>query len=155
MDHDAPNSTLIDIALVRHQTTKNRDLQNREYIIFNFGGPGGDGYSAMSSFLQQLASMTNHDFDLISFDPRGTGNSTTVRCAGTLAQENAFLDKYRWLTGLQGTSLDATIGAFAETVAKECASHSGDLIKFMSTRQVAQDMEFIRTALGMPTMRYW
>ncbi len=41
-------------------------------VLMNPGGPGGSGVSTLTSIGQQLSSIIGNQYDIISFDPRGS-----------------------------------------------------------------------------------
>ena len=67
-----------DVALVRIRTTGQRDRVGS--LVVNPGGPGGSGVEAAVYLAQQFPAEVMRRFDLVGFDPRGVGRSTTVKC---------------------------------------------------------------------------
>ncbi|HUN36938.1 MAG TPA: alpha/beta fold hydrolase, partial [Trebonia sp.] len=91
-------------------------------------------------------------FDIITFDPRGFGLSTAVRCFPTAAAEDKFL------SGLPpfpvGTQQDE---AWERTYARfdaRCAQRNGSLLDHDTTADVARDMNLLRQAVGAPRLNY-
>ena len=53
-------------------------------LAFNPGGPGGAGASIIAAgYADQLFGEFRDKFDIVSWDPRGTGDSTQLNC-GTI-----------------------------------------------------------------------
>src|SRR4029077_6780663 len=77
LDYAHPASGTIDIALNRKPAT---DPANRiGSVLTNPGGPGASGIQFLQGETASMSSI-NRRFDLIGFDPRGIGQTPTVRC---------------------------------------------------------------------------
>ncbi|MDT7796782.1 MAG: hypothetical protein QOI78_215, partial [Actinomycetota bacterium] len=91
LDYDRPAGAKIDLALIKEPAT---DPAHKIGTLFvNFGGPGASGLQRLRErgkwpwlFSDQLRAR----FDVVSWDPRGIGNSTAVRCFGSLAEQESF-----------------------------------------------------------------
>ena len=91
-------------------------------------------------------------YDIITFDPRGFGYSTAVRCFPTTVAENQFL------AGLppfpvgarQDTAWERTWARFDA----RCAAQGGSLLDHDTTADVARDMNLLREAVGAPVLNY-
>ena len=90
---------------------------------------------------------------MVSFDPRGIGQSTVLQCFATIGQEQQLLS---------GASEGYPVGAaqqraWENTYApfdKACAAHAGPLLAHDSTADIARDMDLLRRAVGDPTLNY-
>ncbi|UWE08303.1 alpha/beta hydrolase [Actinacidiphila bryophytorum] len=106
-------------------------------LVVNFGGPGIPGIAELA---QRTAagelSRLNRSYDLIGFDPRGTGRSTPVDC-GDLSDV---------------TATDPV--AQARQVAQACREHSGALLPWVGTPNAARDLDVVRSALGDDRLAY-
>ena len=148
LDHDDPSAGTIELALVRHLA---RDTDNRiGSLIVNPGGPGYGG-----SFLAEQASFIYSEgitdrFDVVGFDPRGTGNSSpAVDC----------VDEYDPYFGLDPSpddqaEKDALVDS-SEEFGELCLERSGEILPYISTEFAARDMDLIRQALGEETISYF
>ncbi len=148
LDHDDPNLGTIDLYVVRHRAT---DPANRiGALLVNPGGPGLGG-----SFLAQYADQIYgrdllERFDIIGWDPRGTGLSEPfIDCVDDL-------DPYFTLDASPDTPeeellLVTALGEFTEG----CADRSGDLLEHITTVDAARDMDDIRRALGEDRLSYF
>src|SRR5258708_6003009 len=54
--------------------------RRRGSLVFNFGGPGDPGSETLPTFASAIPSAVRARYDLVSFDPRGTGKSRPVEC---------------------------------------------------------------------------
>ncbi|WP_261993121.1 hypothetical protein [Streptomyces sp. adm13(2018)] len=63
-----PEGETIELALIRARA---RDQERRiGSLVFNFGGPGGSGVTALPGFANDYEALRGR-YDLVSFDPRG------------------------------------------------------------------------------------
>ncbi|WP_107094935.1 alpha/beta hydrolase [Streptomyces chattanoogensis] len=115
-------------------------------ILFNPGGPGGEGLSMPVMMNETIPKKVREQYDLIGFDPRGVGRSTPVTCGLTAAEQN-IEHPYRPET----FSRDV---AWARTVAEKCRTKNGDTLRHITTRNTARDMDVIRAVLGEKKISY-
>ena len=149
LNYRDPRGATISIALVRHLAT---DAAHRlGSLFFNGGGPNEQIESFVAGFGQFPAAIRAR-YDIITFDPRGFGYSTAVRCFPTTAAENQFV------AGLPpfpvGARQDA---AWEQTWARfdtRCAERGGSLLDHDTTADVARDMNLLREAVGAPALNY-
>jgi pimeloyl-ACP methyl ester carboxylesterase len=92
------------------------------------------------------------DYDIVSWDPRGVGESTAVQCFASGAAEAAFLGPYADfpVTTSQQAGFIRRWAAFGRV----CAARNGTLLKHVSTADTARDLDLLRRALGQPTLDY-
>ncbi len=89
LDYRHPGGAKISIAVVRHLAT---DPARRPRSLFiNSGGPGEQIEGFLSFYYPRLPAVLRKRFNIISFDPRGFGFSTAVRCFLSAAAEQKFL----------------------------------------------------------------
>ncbi|GAB2583909.1 hydrolase [Paractinoplanes abujensis] len=122
-------------------------------LMLNGGGPSA-GLDVPASLGALLPAEVRDRYDLVAFDPRGIGYSTPMSC-GRGADE---LIRDVQLSLLSFPAADGSIGAnvsFAKRMAKQCAANSGDLLRHITTANVARDMDRIRRALGERTVSYY
>jgi pimeloyl-ACP methyl ester carboxylesterase len=146
LDYQDPSGRTIQLALLEVPAA---DPGSRiGSLVVNPGGPGepGTSYAVQGSFGQPLL---DH-FDIVGFDPRGTGQSDPVDCLS-----DSQLDRY--LAGDPDPSTPAEVAAFTAAqhrMATGCARLSGPLAGHVSTVESARDMDILRAALGDSTLTY-
>jgi pimeloyl-ACP methyl ester carboxylesterase len=147
LDYAHPNGETIKLALIRKPAT---DSAHRiGSILTNPGGPGAPGIDFLKGIAPALANL-NGRFDLVSFDPRGVGQSAPVRCL-TGPQEDTF----NALDGVLDDPIEKAAGIQADRdFAAGCQSMSGKLLPFIDTQSVARDMDRIRAWLGDSKLTY-
>lgn len=145
IDYADPTGGTIELFLARHPA---RDAGARiGSLLVNPGGPGFGG-SDYAIFAAQLYDDELLDrFDIIGWDPRGTGESfPAIDCIDDYDRHFAMFD----------TADDpaALAEELAREFAAECSRRSGDIIEYVGTNNSARDMDTIRRALGEETISY-
>jgi pimeloyl-ACP methyl ester carboxylesterase len=120
-------------------------------LFFNFGGPGGGTVGALQAFGAEAFAALNERFDLVGFDPRGTGRSEgPIDCR--VDQEHEGLYAQPFMTPL---NLDVDFWtARAQNYVDACVSENSDTLSIAATANVARDMDLLRAALGEPELSY-
>ena len=148
LDYEDPAGASIRLHLVRHLAT---DAENRiGSLLVNPGGPGAGG-TDLAYFAEQIyGDDLLARFDVVGFDPRGTGLSEpALDCVDDL-------DPY-FALDTDPDSPDeeqAFEDALAEMTAG-CEERSGDLLAHVTTVEAAKDMDLIRQALGEDEISYF
>ena len=145
VDYADPGGDTIDLALLRVPATG--DAQGS--LVVNPGGPGAPGTDYAAAAGQVLREPLLRAFDVVGFDPRGTGDSSPVDC---LSDDE--LDAY--LAGDPDPDDAAEEKQYAADVrafGAGCAA-SGELAAHVSTVEAARDMDVLRAALGESTLTY-
>ncbi|KAF4405803.1 alpha/beta hydrolase [Streptomyces lycii] len=148
LDYRKPDGKTIDLAMIR---SKARDKGDRiGSLLFNFGGPGGSGVSALPGSAEIFRSLSDR-YDLVSFDPRGVARSSGVVCRDDRAAAAA--------ADLDHTPDDAAeekaFLADARSFAAGCERRSGAVLPHVSTEDAARDMDLMREVLGDDKLNYF
>jgi pimeloyl-ACP methyl ester carboxylesterase len=98
--------------------------------------------------LALLPPTIRRDFNVVAFDPRGTGSSSPLQCGTPPAAAASVLP----VPSGPGQPLPGT--ATFTTMARACAQGSSTA-PFINTVNTARDMDRIRQALGMSTVSYY
>jgi pimeloyl-ACP methyl ester carboxylesterase len=116
-------------------------------LFFNPGGPGGAGASIFAAGLADAFLPQFRDrYDLVSFDPRGTGSSSQLDCGPVLRRGVPVFPKSK-------AQYDAMV-ASSRATGEQCLKQHGDLMRNLDTLTVAHDMDAIRAALGEAKFNY-
>ncbi len=122
-------------------------------LLLNFGGPGASGVTTLADNGRSVVPTSiSSRFDLVTWDPRGTGRSAPVDCL-----TDAEMDVWAFAPGIPvvPTSSDwAKARSDAIWFAQKCEMKSGTLLPYIGTTASARDMESIRAALGLSTLDY-
>ena len=118
-------------------------------IFFNPGGPGGAGTVQLPAFIGFFPKELLREYDIVSWDPRGSGASTAVQCFPSQAAESAFLGKYSFFPVGRGQQR-GYIRRWRE-FGKICAARNGALLRHVSTADSARDLNLLRQASASPS----
>lgn len=127
LDYAKPDGETIELALIRARA---RDQDKRiGSMIYNFGGPGGSGITALPSFAPDYEKLRTR-YDLVSFDPRGVGRSEDVNC---LSDEE--LDAYYALDFTPDDAAEErTLSDAQKRYAAGCEKESGTMLRASAPR---------------------
>ncbi|ANY05216.1 alpha/beta hydrolase [Pseudonocardia sp. HH130630-07] len=148
-DYAQPGGETMQIALLRKKATGDRIGS----VFADPGGPGGSGTSFMASSAAGWAAAGLGDrFDMIGFDPRGTGASEPkIEC---LTDEENDTDRTRVFADPSPAGI-AAAEARNKEYADRCAERTGtDVLANVGTRDVAKDMDILRAVVGDEKMTY-
>jgi pimeloyl-ACP methyl ester carboxylesterase len=149
MDYDQPQGAQVQIAVARVPATN--PAQRIGSLFFNFGGPGAPAVDYLQAAGAGVLSALNARFDIVAFDPRGVGQSVpSIDCR--VDQETQGL-----LPRPAPTPIDldsAALVAHAQRYVDSCLANNGEILRHVSTANVARDMDALRAALGDERLSY-
>ncbi|MFJ8474449.1 alpha/beta hydrolase [Kitasatospora sp. NPDC094011] len=148
LDYAKPDGKTLDLALIRSRA---KDEQHRiGSLLFNFGGPGASGVATLPALAPVYASL-NTRYDLVSFDPRGVGDSAGVKCLDDRAMDvNAAVDSTPD-TPAAVKGLDDSNAQFTAA----CERNSGPVLPYVDTESAARDLDLMRQVLGDQKLSYF
>ncbi|MEU0843334.1 alpha/beta hydrolase [Streptomyces sp. NPDC005962] len=148
LDWAKPDGETIDLAMIRAKATGPEKRIGS--LVFNFGGPGGSGVSSLPGFSGDYQKLRSR-YDLVSFDPRGVGESSGVTCRSDKEIDAA--------EAVDGTPDDAAEIKAASADAKKyvagCEKRSGKVLPHVDTVSAARDMDLMRQVLGDRKLSYF
>ncbi|KRC57365.1 MULTISPECIES: alpha/beta hydrolase [unclassified Nocardioides] len=119
-------------------------------LVVNPGGPGAGGTYLAEQADSYFASDLRAAFDIVGFDPRGTGDSSPVDC---LTDDE--LDAYIAADPDPDTPDEVEQGVEnAEEFWSGCEAKSPAMGAHVSTVEAARDMDVLRAALGQDKLDY-
>jgi pimeloyl-ACP methyl ester carboxylesterase len=148
IDYTDPAQGTFTLALARHLANPKQRIGS---LLVNPGGPGFGG-TDYAKFADQVYSdaLLQH-FDIVAWDPRGTGDSTpAIDC----------IDDYdTYFTGVDitpDTPAERQLPIdLAKDFADQCLTKNKAIWPFIGTNESARDMDTIRRALGEATISYF
>jgi pimeloyl-ACP methyl ester carboxylesterase len=153
VDASQPAGPKIELALARRPASGDRVGT----LLVNPGGPGAPGIDVVEHASLYLPQEALERFDIVSWDTRGTGQSTNVACGNRL---DYFFDTDKTP---DNASEVATNVAAARRLANECVTTKPEvapgvssklLLEHMSSAAIVDDMDLIRAALGEEKLTY-
>lgn len=138
-----PGGRKIALAVARHLAS--RPDERIGSLFVNPGGPGDSGVGTVTERGQSLDVLTGGRFDIVGWDPRGSGASAPVSCFRDDAQRARFWDgqpvpttaseKRRYLAKSKG-------------LARRCGALNGKLLAHISTADTIRDLDHLRRLVG-------
>ena len=115
-------------------------------LFINPGGPGAAGRIWPVKLRNQSRVRANQE--VIGFDPRGTGMSTTITCGGALDNPEYLDPRDR-----DPANLSRILDVTKEAVGL-CKERSGDLGPLITTDQTIRDIDLLRVLLNRPKINW-
>ncbi len=143
LDYADPAERAVTLSLRRKPAARTPRLGS---LFVNPGGPGGSGTELAARF----ESAGLEQYDIVGWDPRGTGSSTPVTCFGP--EETDALNEVDPSPDDAGerTALIRAAWAFG----RSCWEHSGVLLEHISTIETVRDLDLLRELLGDDKLNY-
>lgn len=144
LDYADPTAQAITLSLARRPATAEPRLGS---LFVNPGGPGAGGRGLAAGFNRDGLEQ----YDIVGWDPRGTGDSTPVRCYG-----DAEVDAFLLLDASPDDSAErAELVKGSAAFAKSCWEHSGRLLQHISTIDTVRDLDLMRSLVGDEKLSYY
>lgn len=145
LDYQHPDRQAITLAIARKPSTS---AHPKGMLFGNPGGPGASGIDFLDAFDDH---GLNKSYDLVSWDPRGTGRSTPVRCLTDRQMDTYVATDYSPDTAAETQQLINVGTAFG----RACLARSGELLEHVSTADTVRDLDLLRRLLGQPKLDYF
>jgi pimeloyl-ACP methyl ester carboxylesterase len=152
LDYRQPDGETIGLALLKVPAAD--PGQRIGSLVVNPGGPGAPGTDYAASAATPGAVFRGPvlaAYDIVGFDPRGTGASSPVDC---LSDDE--LDAYIAQDPDPDTAAEVdTYMGFVDEIGRGCAELSGGVAAHVTTVEAARDMDVLRAALGESALTYY
>lgn len=147
LDYADPAGETIELALLRVPAESDRIGS----LVVNPGGPGAPGTEYAAAAAQVFGDRILRSYDVVGFDPRGTGGSAPVDCL-----TDAELDQFLAADPVPDDEAEqAALVDWSERLGEGCVARSGALARHVSTVEAARDMDVLRAALGEGDLDYF
>ncbi|MFG2830830.1 alpha/beta hydrolase [Streptomyces sp. NPDC048434] len=149
LDYRDPDGPQLTLAVSRVRS--DRPGARRGTLLMIPGGPGEPGVPRLVAKGPALGKEMAGAYDLVTFDPRGTGGSSTASCA--LDPDDRHLVTLRSWPGPDGGITENI--ARSRRIAEACHRHGGAVLRSMSTANEVRDIDRLRRALGEEKLSAW
>ncbi len=152
-DYSRPNGRKVFLAAARVPATGVK----RGTLFFNPGGPGSSGVQqVLGGIASDLPASVRRNFDFISWDPRGIGQSRPVigGCRA-VAERPSPLPATGFPTRSQWLSLLSQDRSDNRQVGLQCLRRNLAIAPHMGTNNVVRDLEMMRRAVGDRRLTFW
>jgi pimeloyl-ACP methyl ester carboxylesterase len=133
LDYAAPQGEMITVTAAIAPSTSARPAVDP---LFVFAGGPGQAATGMGPWLNSAFAPARRERDIVLFDIRGTGKSGALDCPFSLTPERD------------------SVAAFKRDAAA-CAAKVGPKAVFYSSREIVEDIERFRAALGFAKINMW
>jgi len=145
VDYNQPNGEQLTIAVARRPASDPRHSIGS--LVVNWGGPGDPGTETLRLFADSFPREIRRHFDLVSFDPRGTGSSRPIDCVDDatferLLNEDPTPDTPGELPHFYDGSNSAV------DFIQACIDKFGPWLAGVGSRNVARDLDRMRAAMS-------
>jgi pimeloyl-ACP methyl ester carboxylesterase len=148
LDYAHPAGRKITLALLEVPATAPAASQQGDLLV-NPGGPGHSGLAMAAGVAQSLSPSVASEYNIIGFDTRGVGSSVPA-----LHCDPSFYAGVRPDYIPANQQAEQVLISRAKAYAADCQRRFGWLLPFMTTENIARDMDAIRAALGQQKISY-
>jgi pimeloyl-ACP methyl ester carboxylesterase len=149
VNYAKPDGRKISLALSEKRATAPK-AQQQGYLLVNPGGPGGPGVAMAAMVAQGLSPSVAADYNIIGFDTRGVGASVpALHCDPSYFAAG----RPNYIPG--SNAAEQVWISRARSYAADCERKYGWLLPYMTTRDLASDLDSIRVALGAQQISYF
>ncbi|MGW6564347.1 alpha/beta hydrolase [Streptomyces sp. NPDC054975] len=148
-DYADPDGLQLSLAVSRIRSE--RPEARRGTLVVIPGGPGGSGVQRLSQKGAALVGELDGAYDLVAFDPRGVGGSSTANCG--LDPDDRRMVTLRSWPAADG-SIDENVARSRRT-AEACLRNGGERLRSFTTANQARDLDRFRQALGEEKLSAW
>ena len=148
-DYERPQAATLSLFVAKSPAT---DPAHRIGSLFvNPGGPGASVADSIEALGADYLPALNARFDIIAMDPRGVGQSTpAIDCAADQETSGIYAQPFTTPDNLDVFGLLAKDTRYVA----RCVQRNRDLLRDVSTANVARDMDLLRRALGERRITY-
>ena len=147
IDYASTSAGTFDIAVIRYRDASQHNRLGS--LVINPGGPGVSGieYALNAQYIVNPGVLER--YDIVGFDPRGIGASTSINCLNAAEKDVLFASDPK----PDNAAEYAKAISDTQTFVNKCVAKTKNLEHF-STFDAAHDMELLRQGLGDSKLNY-
>jgi pimeloyl-ACP methyl ester carboxylesterase len=120
----------------------------KKWLVVGYGGPWGAGTYSLPNYIPMLSPRILNEYSIISFDPRGVGESQILACNITSLNDEIANNDFSTEEGIiRGLALN-------EKKTQLCIPEFHGFEKDIGTRNTVQDIEHIRELIGTDSLNF-
>lgn len=148
LDYARPNRATYHVALIRKPAAN--PGKRLGSLFTNPGGPGASGVDFVRGNADGLFASLNQQYDIVGFDPRGTGASdAALDCQANQEQTGIYSIPYATPDTDRAALLAKTRG-----YVRQCTQLNRPILPYVTTGNVARDLDLLRQAVGDKKLNY-
>lgn len=149
LDYRDPTGRQVTLSLIRKPAT---DPAKRIGSLFTSpGGPGLNASYMVRDLGESAPAVLRERYDIIGFDPRGVGASTSVSCVS----QPLYSEQWAASTGRPSPGAFDRAVVFGKRFNDGCVTADAALLPHLGTENVARDMDLLRAAVGDEQLNFF
>jgi pimeloyl-ACP methyl ester carboxylesterase len=149
-DYDSPSKGTLKLAVAKSPATDTTKPKLGS-LFFNFGGPGAAAAIYVEVLGKDLFPALNERFDIIGMDPRGVGDSQpSIDCHANQETEGFYSEPFQTPEIVDPPALIRKDRGYIQ----KCIQNNPGILPYVSTANVARDMDGLRRAVGDDKLTY-
>jgi len=149
LDYARPGGRSIEVALLKVPALD--PARRIGSMVVDPGGPGASGVDYAAAAETAFGPRLRQRYDVVGLDPRGVGLSTPIECGS-----DARLDRlFDYDPDPETAAERRTVDRMFRAVGRGCLRHDPQLLRHVSTGEVARDLDVLRAALGDARLTYF
>ena len=148
-DYGSPSQGTLKLAVAKSPATD--QAHKLGSLFFNLGGPGAPAAIYVEFFGADLFPALNERFDIIGMDPRGVGDSQpSIDCHANQETEGFYSEPFQTPEIVNPGALFRKDRGYIT----KCLDSNPGILPYVSTANVARDMDGLRRAVGDDKLTY-
>jgi pimeloyl-ACP methyl ester carboxylesterase len=149
LNYADPNGRKITLALSMAPATAPK-AQQQGVLLVNPGGPGQPGRSLAAQVAGVLSPQVAATYDIVGFDTRGSGDSVPA-----FTCDSGFFNGVRPDYIPDSAAAEQVLIDRAKQYAAGCEQRSGSFLPYITSVNMARDMDQMRKAFGITKINYY
>lgn len=147
LDYSNPEGRTLQVSVLRNLAT---GPSPQGSLVVNPGGPGGSGVDYAARAASAVSPALRSAYTIVGFDPRGVKRSDPVECLTDPQRDNLLAQD----SSPNNPGERADMAADADVLATGCETDDAELLNHLGSRNVAADMDVLRSALEEEQLNY-